>query len=182
VALTRLGSISLGTFRDIAPAPFRDIPVATHADASCAPLARHGHGGALGRSLVPGNGEELSPHHGLEGSLATGSDLRQRLVGGGRGAPIFTAAEFDDSCPGLLSKFPVALTDFCEDIAPNRHIGMSVTKPVNKRIRIGSPTRARSILRKLNLMARVSFKSVSPRGFTSRVGIEGLRHKPRHKK
>ena len=28
---------------------------------------------ALGRRLVPGDGEELPPHHGLEGSLATGS-------------------------------------------------------------------------------------------------------------
>jgi len=30
-------------------------------------------------------------------------------------------------------------------------------------------------------MARVSFKSVSPRGFTPRVGIAELRHKLRHK-
>jgi putative transposase len=53
----------------------------THADASCVLLARPGHGGALGRGIVPGDGEELPPHLGLEGSRATGSDLRKKNGG-----------------------------------------------------------------------------------------------------
>jgi len=47
----------------------------TDADAACLPLARCGHGRALGGSVLPGDGEKLPPHHGLERSLATGSDL-----------------------------------------------------------------------------------------------------------
>jgi len=41
-------------------------------------LARQGHGGALGRGIVSRDREEFPPHHGLEGSLATGSDLRKK--------------------------------------------------------------------------------------------------------
>ena len=35
---------------------------------------------ALGRGIVPGDGKELPPHHGLEGSLATGSDPRKKTM------------------------------------------------------------------------------------------------------
>jgi Transposase, Mutator family len=42
------------------------------------PLARRSHGRALGGSVVPGDGEKLPSHYGLEGPLATGSDLRKK--------------------------------------------------------------------------------------------------------
>ena len=50
----------------------------THADAPGVPPARCRDGRALGGGLVFGHGEGLPPHHGLEGSLATGNDLRKK--------------------------------------------------------------------------------------------------------
>src|SRR5271165_605370 len=49
-----------------------------HANAAGVPLARRRYGRALGGGGVSGDGEKLPSHHGLEGSLATGSDLRTK--------------------------------------------------------------------------------------------------------
>jgi len=49
-----------------------------HANPAGVPLARCSHGPALGGGFISGDGEELPPHHGLEGSLATGDHLRQK--------------------------------------------------------------------------------------------------------
>jgi hypothetical protein len=48
------------------------------ANSACLSLARRGHDATLGGSIVSGDGEELPPHHGLEGSLATGRDPRKK--------------------------------------------------------------------------------------------------------
>ena len=49
-----------------------------HANPAGEPLARCSHGPTLGGGFISGDGEELPPHHGLEGSLATGDHLRKK--------------------------------------------------------------------------------------------------------
>ena len=48
------------------------------ANPSCLSLARRSYDATLGGGVLPGYGEEFSPHHGLEGSLATRIDLRKK--------------------------------------------------------------------------------------------------------